>query len=42
MFMILILTSSEHEPPVNVVVVLTNTKGDVEGHRVCDKHIIRW
>jgi len=24
------------------VVVLTNTKGDVEGHRVCDKHIIRW
>jgi hypothetical protein len=20
----------------------TNTKGDVEGHRVCDKHIIRW
>jgi hypothetical protein len=26
----------------HIVVVLTNTKGDVEGHRVCDKHIIRW
>ncbi len=22
------------------MVVLTNTKGDVERHRVCDKHII--
>ena len=26
----------------HIVVVLTNTRGDVEGHRVCDKHIIRW
>jgi hypothetical protein len=25
----------------HIVVVLTNTKGDVEGHRVCDKHIIK-
>ena len=24
-----------------IVVVLTNTKGDVERHRVCDKHIIK-
>ena len=24
----------------HIVVVLTNTKGDVERHRVCDKHII--
>jgi len=24
----------------HIVVVLTNTKGDVEEHRVCDKHII--
>ena len=23
------------------MVVLTNTKGDVERHRVCDKHIIK-
>jgi hypothetical protein len=22
--------------------LLTSTKGDVEGHRVCDKHIVRW
>jgi hypothetical protein len=26
----------------HIVVVLTNTKGDVEGHRVCDKNKIRW
>ena len=44
---LLILTSSEHAPPVNggadkhIMVVLTNTKGDVERHRVCDKHIIK-
>ena len=25
----------------HIVVVLTNTKGDVERHRVCDKHIIK-
>ena len=24
----------------HIVVVLTNTKGDDDGHRVCDKHII--
>ena len=24
----------------HIVVVLTHTKGDVEGHRVCDRHII--
>jgi hypothetical protein len=26
----------------HIAVVLTNTKDDVERHRVCDKHIIRW
>ena len=39
------LTPFEHVPTVNVGIPHcggVDTKGDVEGHRLCDKHIIRW